>query len=255
MTSSILAQNQRHVKVDVQGQVFKVSLVGFRGRRGVAPRGVVQGFSRKSRKRLIEKLARLDLQGALPLFVTLTYPQEYPDARRAKDNLRAYLQRLQRLYPGMSVVWRLEFQERGAPHFHLLIFGVPRIPKEEVQRHWGEVIGYANPFTRVERVRTWRGVVGYAAKYMAKAGLDIVPYLHACGRVWGVFMARFLPSAPLGEFFGEFGPWVYQVRRCLRRVWRGVVQGRHAGYTLFTAKPVDWLGLACFFGFSPLRGF
>jgi len=88
-----------------------------------SPRGEVGGFSRKSRMRLMKVCA------AIPwglfetrVFTTLTYPKEFPaDGRRVKRHLGAFRRRFERRYGKQGVVWKLEFQARGAPHFHLLL--------------------------------------------------------------------------------------------------------------------------------------
>jgi hypothetical protein len=56
----------------------------------------------------------------LAVFVTLTYPGEYPgDGRLVKGHLRAFRERWERHYGSVEGVWKMEFQRRGAPHFHL----------------------------------------------------------------------------------------------------------------------------------------
>lgn len=69
---------------------------------------------------------------------------------------------------------------------------------------WYHVVGSGDldHFTagaRVERVRTWGGVVSYCAKYMAKADSEFlgeIPF----GRSWGIFNRALLPWAKIVEF-------------------------------------------------------
>jgi hypothetical protein len=50
-----------------------------------------------------------------------------------KGHLEAFIDRMERRWPGAAVIWKLEFQERKsgqkkgkiAPHYHLFIYGVP----------------------------------------------------------------------------------------------------------------------------------
>lgn len=105
---------------------------------------------------------------------------------------------MQRKYGRLPMIWRLEFQRRGAPHFHLLAFieANPSDLYEFVSESWYESCGEISPEhlragTRVEALRSWRGLMAYAAKYMAKpeqfdAGAGI-------GRVWGVWFKDELP--------------------------------------------------------------
>ena len=85
-------------------------------------RSEVGGFSRKSRMRLMKLCASIpwDLFDTR-LFLTLTYPDEYPtDGRIVKRHLAAFRRRFERHYGKQAVVWKLEFQRRGAPHLHFV---------------------------------------------------------------------------------------------------------------------------------------
>lgn len=59
-------------------------------------------------------------------FVTLTYGADYPTAQQSKEDLRIWAQRVLRLTARaglrVAILWRVERQERGAPHFHLLVW-------------------------------------------------------------------------------------------------------------------------------------
>src|SRR6185503_11803793 len=71
------------------------------------------------------------------LFVTLTYPKQFPsDPGSYRSHLASFFKRLKRAFPTFSAIWKLEFQKRGAPHYHVLIFGVPFLAKEWLSRCW-----------------------------------------------------------------------------------------------------------------------
>lgn len=208
-------------------------------------RGQVTAFSAKSRRRLMRLLRsvnQLQLQG-LPVFLTLTYPAEWDgDPARWKRDLDVFLKRLGRRWPAASAVWKLEFQRRGAPHFHLLVFGVQSLPRDWVAQVWYEVVNSQDMShllagTRVERVRSWRGVMSYAAKYMGKAGQ--APGGQLVGRFWGVYNRAALPVT-LAEAVLAFGEF-YQLRRILRRYaekqGRAVRLNQWDGLTVF----LDWV--------------
>lgn len=181
------------------------------------PRGTIKEFSRASRRRLLARLQEVDQRRLLyrPLMVTLTYPGDWPASPEVwKSHLRAFTKRLRRRYPDAAIIWRLEAQERGAPHYHLLIFGVRYLPFQWVGDAWATITdGNAAACARVERVRSWRGVVSYASKYLAKldgrafragvAGDELVEV----GRLWGVVNAAGLPAdvrewaLTMGQFF------------------------------------------------------
>lgn len=147
---------------------------------GAGKRGTMKGFSPGQRMRLLQFLNTIDREAVgRPLFVTLTYPDAFPLVKDAKGHLLAFQKRLERKEgPSVCSVVRMERQDRGAPHFHLLTFGVPEnfLDMNWVNRNWGEVVGpeYQDkktglpPFTDVQAIRTWRGVFFYAAKYLAK---------------------------------------------------------------------------------------
>jgi len=129
----------------------------------------------------------------------------------SKKHLRAFLERLRRFAPDCSGIWRVEGQLRGAPHFHILLFNLPYINKDDISSWWGSIIGmefwdYKNPinprpsFTRIESIKSARRAMMYVTKYVAKmpeknlsepvvaaslrvsggaaSGFNYVPYLH-----------------------------------------------------------------------------
>lgn len=186
-------------------------------------RGAVSGFSRASRRRLLQFLHMIDRErSGLPLFVTLTYPRAWPgDPRRWKRDLRAWLGRLRREMPPAWCVWRLEPQRRGAPDYHLLVFGVQRLPIEWLSRTWYEVVGsgderHSRAGTQVQAVESWRRVIGYAAKYLAKVLRELPEEWRAgVGRWWGVHQRVRVPLEVMEANLP--GAAFFRVRRVLRR--------------------------------------
>ena len=85
----------------------------------------IKEFSRRSRKRLRHRLMAAKWNGIGPFCVyevTLTYPDEFPkDGEEVKRHLDVFLKRLKRKYPGLAGAWKMEFQRRGAPHFHVIM--------------------------------------------------------------------------------------------------------------------------------------
>lgn len=188
---------------------------------GGAKRGCIVSYSRQSRKRLLEFFNSLDMEKVehTPLFLTLTYPEVFPsDIQESKAQLFAFVKRVLRRYNNAAVVWRLEWQVRGAPHYHLLVFNCPFIPHAEVAAWWYSTVNSADTRhlaagTRIERIRTWAGVLYYASKYLGKLGA--VPDGCRPGRLWGVVNRRALPRRLLVQdvAWKEF----YAMRRV---IWR-----------------------------------
>jgi len=82
-------------------------------------RQAITEFSPQSRFRLLHwvKNCEVDFKSML----TLTYPAEFPtNGRRVKGHFKALRKRLLRRFPQFRGIWWLEFQLRGAPHFHIL---------------------------------------------------------------------------------------------------------------------------------------
>jgi hypothetical protein len=189
-------------------------------------RGSVKGFSAASRKRCLRLMACIDryLLKWLPIFMTLTYHHNIPaDPKEWKLQLASFCKRLERRWPDASIVWKLEPQRRGAPHFHLLVFGVETIPHEWVAQAWNEIVEPGNELhlqagTQVKRAQSWNGVMSYAAKYIGKEHEGFSEQYGSVGRFWGVRRGDLLPikidsvSVTWNEYFK------------LRRVMRGYIE-------------------------------
>jgi hypothetical protein len=177
-------------------------------RRGGGIRDKVRGFSKASRRNLLRRLASID-RGAFRnfkgrvLFVTLTYPHVWPeDPEDCKGHLKAFRKRLQRRYGPFAAFWRLGIQQRGAWHFHLLLFVPPPFgPLKELRRFvsssWYEVTGrvsegHLRAGTRVEPVKRWKKATSCAERYVAKP--EAFPAGSRTGRVWGIWNGRLLPA-------------------------------------------------------------
>ena len=176
-------------------------------RRGGGIRARVMGFSRASRRNLLRRLASINrrafraFKGRI-IFVTLTYPHEYPqDPVLCKNHLKALRRRLQRKIGDFAAFWRMGIQKRGAWHFHLLLFVGPSFgPLNELRRFisssWYEVTGkvseeHLRAGTRVVVVKRWKQATSYAECYMAKP--EEFPEGLQTGRIWGVWNEELLP--------------------------------------------------------------
>lgn len=174
-------------------------------RPGGGKRGAIQGFSARSRLRLMILTASVNYALAgLPVFMTLTYGEWDPDPCVWKEDLRRFLMAVRRTWPMAWGLWKLEFQKRGAPHFHLLLWDGPKVQgfrayyqsgkyrmmphgREKVpangpvfdfmDKNWGDRHG----LTRIEPVQTVQGVMAYAGKYLGK--LEVAE--GHTGRIWG----------------------------------------------------------------------
>lgn len=208
------------------GSVLKLKAAKVpRGPRPNARRGKVTQFSRQSRGRLLELLASINQPAlrAMPLFLTLTYPAVYPqDGAEVKRHLDVFLKRLKRELPYAAAIWKLEYQTRGAPHFHILLFGVTYLHHYWLAKCWAGVVASGDKRhiaagTSVEQVKSWRGVMWYASKYLAK--VDAGQVQDGCGRFWGVMSRELLPIEII-ECALTFAAF-YRARRVARRLLSG----------------------------------
>jgi hypothetical protein len=203
---------KQSLKMTFQGKYVQAKLINQNKqsfKRG--KRSVITDFSQGSRGRLFDLFNKFEVKNAAS-FITLTYPDCSRTAREAKNNLRALFKRLERMYPKstLSGVWRMEFQQRSAIHFHIVFFECPYVPKEELQKLWAEITNSVRPFTRVERIFSHKKIINYVAKYVGKvnpqgesSGFNFPTYLSAyqkyhgqeIGRVWGYLNKSDLPFA------------------------------------------------------------
>jgi hypothetical protein len=148
---------------------------------------------------MLRTIAQCDSQAlSRSLFVTLTYPRQFPsDPGIYTRDLDTFSKRLRRTFPHSSALWKLEFQQRGAPHYHLLVMGVPFLARAWLSRAWFAVVNsgddkHLRAGTQVQRCHSARKACAYAAKYVAKVS-DCVPVWHT-GRFWGAIGRRSLPA-------------------------------------------------------------
>lgn len=198
--------------------------------RGGGRRKKIKAFSRASRLRLLRLMASInwDRFQAKAFSVTLTYPGSWPkDPATWKKDLDTFGKRLKRRYPTLSSVWRMEFQGRGAPHFHLIIF-LPRPLRTTssdlrrfVARSWYEACGklcdeHLKAGTEVRPISSPTRLNRYA-RYMAKTE-KLQADVPDPGRLWGVWGRNRLPvdweTVKLGV------EQAFRLRRVLRRLAR-----------------------------------
>lgn len=168
---------------------------------GGGPRGPICGFSGASRKRLRVILMGVDWSPVQGSWLALTYHDEWGGSWRDwKADLRRFLARFDYRFPlCRAVVWRLEFQARGAPHYHLLILW-PRGHRPPAgalhswcRHNWNHCLGqehdslHGRHGAHLVDVHTDEGLgrlLGYLTKELCRVDQDVVG--RPTGRVWGV---------------------------------------------------------------------
>lgn len=177
--------------------------------KGGGIRGEIKGgFSRQSRQRLFKLLNSIREDAyRKALFVTLTYKRTHVEPEEAKRNLRAFVASLRRRNANCSGIWKLEFQKRGSPHYHVIIFA-RWLDHRWVAETWNRIAEHGDPDhlaagTQVVAVKASKSTVAYVGKYMAK--LEDGQPSDAWGRFWGVFGRKALPLGQprIVELYGD----------------------------------------------------
>lgn len=159
-------------------------------------RGKVNGLSPRASRRMrwaIENTPILTAPGAM--FICLTYPAEWPkNGRVVKRHLDVFGKRCRRI--GACFAWALEYQTRGAPHYHLLArfpidWDVVRVQKW-VALNWFEVVGsgdekHLRAGTSAEVVNNAECAGWYISHYLGKEYQKTIPEgVTLPGRMWGM---------------------------------------------------------------------
>jgi hypothetical protein len=208
----------------------------------VEKRGCVRGMSRKSRKNLLRLCNQLQPSENY-YFVTLTY-QLWED-----DNFKLWKRQLDRVFQGLryhfpesSGVWRLEFQKRKAPHYHIL-FHIPENPscqklKTILRKYWLSALGQdSKAITRygvkVDQVgNDYKNCALYSAIYSAKDANDRIDI--KTGRPWGKYNQTKLPVHAFQAY--EMSRVRQTILRRICRKWLQAHQRDH-GYARYLSSP------------------
>lgn len=159
--------------------------------------GDIQVFSDDSRRRLRERIHAMR-RDAPALFITLTYHERDPHPREAKKDLDRWWKKMKRIFPRISAIWKMEPQERGVPHFHLIVYGIDYIDAQWLSATWhGATVeasdAHAKAGVDVEECLNEDGKIqSYLAKYFAETYRDV---WENPGRWWGCLGRDELPWA------------------------------------------------------------
>ena len=251
------------VTITAQGRVLEVKVeypvrLGRHVPRGTyTARGEVKGLSRAARSRLLKLLNKVAWQTSHNKFITLTYPADYPTVDVSKAHLRAFLERVRRKHPATAVIWKLEFQKRGAPHFHLVSPNLPFQNKCSVQSMWGDIIGYEDVFTRIDSFKG-KEILKYVAKYVSKPArereeeeaVQICDTIKTSdkgpawtGRCWGVHNRPALPMHSRYQTASADYEVYQNIRSKSTEVWPALNDCEHGSFTLYVDEAARFAGL------------
>jgi len=153
--------------------------------------------------------------------VTLTYPDDFPyDGRVVKRQFVAWQKRFVRQYGGLRGLWVLEFQDRGAPHIHLLM-GMPQYLEYEDFCWWGfnvwsEIAGFNSQYGPIDTEHHWRMGLRFNVSEMtyarAQKPVEVAEYLWSEA---GKARQKQVPEGfvRVGRFWGVLGAGVREPRQ------------------------------------------
>ena len=137
---------------------------------GYKPRTSIDEWSDKSRANMVKRLCTLDYQPLLgkpnriPALITLTYPGNWqtvvPDGKTAKRHLKVFRARYERRWgEALLAVWKMEFQRRGAVHFHLYT-APPSDPSfaEWLSATWAHIVNHPDPNEYAKHLTAGTGI-------------------------------------------------------------------------------------------------
>jgi len=202
--------NVPSVNVTIQGGVLEYKYHQHYQSRPRGQKKAITDFSAKARLQMLKEFHRVDFEHyVLPLFVTLTYPDDHAETTHEERNLhrKIFARHLEKLIGRpVPAAWRLEWQPRKTgkligvpcPHWHLLLFRLGYVPYAEINRLWRKTIGedgYCR--TEIRRVDRHGAVNLYMAKYVSK---DAIPlslvyptYQSKLGRQYGWLRKALIP--------------------------------------------------------------
>jgi hypothetical protein len=206
----------RDVKVQFSsGRNYKLSEA--EKERRLAKRSRIVKFSERSARRL--RFVVRNSEALWKSFITLTYPEVFTcDGRETKSHLNAFLQYLRR--KSINYVWVLEFQTRGAPHYHVIVSDF--VPKEELSLVWYRIVGsgdekHLKAGTGIETIKSKDQLYGYLSNYIKKIDQKTPPEeFESVGRFWG--SSRNLLAYEAYQKIGHFDKLARMIK--LLRRWR-----------------------------------
>ncbi|MGK2849016.1 MAG: rolling circle replication-associated protein [Minisyncoccota bacterium] len=115
-------------------------------------------------------------QPYLPIFITFTFRENVTDLTYAHNEFTNFIRRLGYDIRGKMTFLKylavVEFQNRGAIHYHVIFFNLPWIDRiyDKMRDEWRKGVGEGT--AQVESVRSESGLIKYLCKYLTKSVED-----------------------------------------------------------------------------------
>jgi len=122
--------------------------------------------AKKHLSRLI--LANENAYGQRAKFITYTFHNNVKNVSVAMNFWRSYMKRFRRRFGNYRYTCVIEFQKRGAVHFHVIYYDMPYIEnlKKEIQKTW--IYGWS----KVIALRSVKRLSAYISAYLTKGTFD-----------------------------------------------------------------------------------
>lgn len=119
------------------------------------------------RRDKIRRLACTNFNNKYDKFLTLTFAENKTDIEECNLLFKNFIKRLKYTYKLQNLKYLavIEFQERGAVHYHVLL-NIPYIPHKDLQKLWGNGFVFVNAISHVDNLGA------YILKYMTKDNKD-----------------------------------------------------------------------------------
>lgn len=102
-------------------------------------------------------------------FITLTFRENMEDLAEANKLFKAFMRKLKKVQSDLKYLAVIEFQERGAIHYHLLS-NLKYVRVEKIRAMWRSVVGEGN--IDLQRIDKVDNIGAYVIKYMTKEDAD-----------------------------------------------------------------------------------
>lgn len=102
-------------------------------------------------------------------FLTLTFRENMEDLTEANKMFKAFVRKIKKERPDFKYIAVIEFQKRGAIHYHLLC-NLKYMRFNKIRSYWRDVVGEGNIDS--ERITHVDNIGAYVIKYMTKEDAD-----------------------------------------------------------------------------------
>ena len=160
--------------------------------------------------------------GCKDLFITFTFAENIVSLKEANACWTAFIKRLKyHLDFNPAYVAVVEFQRRGAVHYHAVFFNIPFI--ENIKESWAEI--WSHGFISIKSVQKINSIGAYLSKYLQKGVVDARLFNEKCYFTSrGLYKPITVREPPIDiDFGGEEIKYELQETREYSSEWTGKI--------------------------------